>query len=135
MKTSGSVDISLCPCGSGLSYLKCCQPYHLGKAARTAEALMRSRYSAYVLKLTPYLLDTWAPAHRPKELLLDTTPATKWLGLTVIRAEQSDARHAVVEFIARYRVGGGSAQHLHETSRFIQQEEDGRWYYFDGEHN
>ena len=39
-------------------------------------------------------------------------------------------QHAIVEFVARYRVGN-RAQRLHETSRFVR--EGGRWYYLDGE--
>ena len=115
-----------CPCG-GTSYAACCEPWHLGTPAPTAEALMRSRYSAFVLKLEPYLLATWHPDTRPASLdLADDT--TKWLGLEVKRHE-SDSDHAIVEFIARYKVGG-KASRLHETSRFVR--ENGRWLYIDG---
>lgn len=122
-----------CPCGSALLYAECCEPLHRGVAtAATAQALMRSRYSAYVLKLEPYLLATWHAATRPAALgLAAQVPAPRWLGLEVRRHEVLDATHATVEFIARYRVGGGRAQRLHETSRFRR--EDGRWYYVDGE--
>ena len=51
--------MSECPCGSGKSYAVCCGLLHTGAAAPTAEALMRSRYSAYGLGLEPYLLATW----------------------------------------------------------------------------
>ena len=93
---------------------------------------MRSRYSAYVLRLRDYLLATWHPDTRPAVLDLDdvASPATKWLGLEV-RRQVEDGDRATVEFIARYRVGGGSAQRLHETSRFDRI--DGRWYYRDGD--
>lgn len=123
-----------CPCGSSAAYAACCEPYHLGKALPpTAEALMRSRYSAYFSGLEGYLLATWHPATRPPtvDLAGDGQPRTTWLGLKVLRHQPQDADHAEVEFIARYRIGGGSAQRLQETSRFERLE--GRWFYLDGD--
>lgn len=118
----------LCPCASGRAYADCCGPLHAGaRAAATAEALMRSRYSAFARGDAAYLLDTWHPATRPAALELD--PATRWLGLEV-RAHHADGDAATVEFVARSRSGGASAQRLHERSRFVR--EDGRWFYVDG---
>jgi SEC-C motif domain protein len=117
-----------CPCGSGRAYAGCCAPWHRGEPAPTAEALMRSRYSAYVLNLADYLLATWHASTRPDSLADDAPP--RWLGLEVKRHEQHDATHAIVEFVARYRAGG-RGHRLHETSRFVR--EDGRWYYIDGD--
>ncbi len=119
-----------CPCGSGQTYVDCCGAWHAGlregRHAPTPEALMRSRYSAYVLGLIDYLLATWHPATAPGELEL---APLKWLGLEVRHAEQSgDA--GVVEFVARCR-DSGRAQRMHEISRFVR--EDGRWYYIDGQ--
>lgn len=92
---------------------------------------MRSRYTAYALGREDYLLATWHPRTRPAALgLAAQHPAPTWLGLTVKRNTTRDADHATVEFIARYRVGGASAQRQHEVSRFVH--EDGRWYYLDG---
>lgn len=91
---------------------------------------MRSRYAAYVLRREDYLLATWAPAMRPVALELDAEPAPKWLGLEIKRHEMTGADSAVVEFVARYKLGG-RAHRLHETSRFVR--EFGRWYYLDGE--
>jgi SEC-C motif-containing protein len=88
---------------------------------------MRSRYSAYVLRLEDYLLFTWHASTRPAVLDLSAEPQPKWLGLEVKAATQGDDR-ATVEFVARCRVGG-RAQRLHEVSRFVR--EDGRWYYVD----
>jgi SEC-C motif-containing protein len=120
-----------CPCGYGPDYAHCCQPLHQGAIATTAEALMRSRYSAYVLGCEDYLLASWHASTRPAALgLADQQPPPRWLGLSVKRHE-SHGDSAVVEFIARLRVGGGSAQRMHEVSRFVR--EDGRWYYVDGE--
>lgn len=89
---------------------------------------MRSRYSAYVLGLEEYLLDTWHPSTRPQYLNL-ANDRTKWLGLEVKRFEPND-ESAIVEFIARYKING-KAEKLHETSRFKRIAQ--RWFYVDGE--
>jgi uncharacterized protein YchJ len=72
-KTSG--DKQKCPCGSGKSYSHCCGIYHKDHSlVPTAQALMRSRYSAYALGLEEYLLATWHPSTRPEKLDLASTP-------------------------------------------------------------
>jgi SEC-C motif domain protein len=119
-----------CPCDSGQPYADCCAPWHAGLAngvhAPTPEALMRSRYSAYVLGLIDYLLATWHASTSPGDLALSPV---KWLGLEV-RHAQSTGDAGVVEFVARCRTSSG-AERLHETSRFVRT--DGRWYYIDGQ--
>ncbi|HEX5363548.1 MAG TPA: YchJ family metal-binding protein [Gallionella sp.] len=117
-----------CPCGAP-DYAACCGRYHDGAAAPDAESLMRSRYSAYVLKLEPYLLATWHPTTRPATLDL-ASDHTKWLGLEIKKFSPESADRAKVEFVARYKIGG-RAHRLHEVSRFLC--EQGRWYYLDGE--
>jgi SEC-C motif-containing protein len=118
-----------CPCDPSRRYADCCGRLHSGAAAAdTAEALMRSRYSAYVLGDLEYLRASWHADTCPAEL--DFDPAVRWLGLEVKR-HQPHGETAVVEFVARYRVGGGSAVRLHEISRFARVE--GRWVYVDGE--
>ncbi len=119
-----------CPCESGKPYASCCQPYHQGTPAANAEILMRSRYSAYVLGLAHYLLYTWHPDTRPTHLSLSEDPAMKWLGLSVKRFEQTSATSAIVEFVARYKIGGQKAERLHEVSQFLRSD---RWYYVSGE--
>jgi SEC-C motif domain protein len=120
-----------CPCGSGRPYLECCGPLHASDARGvSAEAVMRSRYSAYVLKLSDYLLASWHPSTRPGSLDLAEDDGTKWLGLEIKRCEQQDENHATVEFVARYRIAG-RGHRLHELSRFVR--EDGRWFYVDGD--
>jgi SEC-C motif-containing protein len=122
-----------CPCGSqdpeASTYVTCCGPFHHhvpATLAPTPEALMRSRYSAYVLGLIDYLLATWHPSTAPGDLELSPL---KWLGLEVRHAQEAgDA--GVVEFIARYKING-KAERIHETSRFVRV--DGRWLYIDGE--
>ncbi|MBB3226173.1 SEC-C motif-containing protein [Luteibacter sp. Sphag1AF] len=123
---------STCPCGSGKTFAACCAPLHEGIAAATAEALMRSRYSAYVLGNEPYLLATWHADTRPASLdLAIQSPKPTWLGLDVKRHTVTGTDSAVVEFVARLRHGGGRAERLHETSRFVR--ENGQWFYVDGD--
>jgi SEC-C motif-containing protein len=92
---------------------------------------MRSRYTAYVFALEEYLLATWHESTRPAALDLATqSPRPTWLGLSVKRHETPTPESAIVEFVARLRMGGGSAERMHETSRFVR--EGGRWFYVDG---
>lgn len=118
-----------CPCGRG-RYDACCGPLHAGVPAADAEALMRSRYSAYAFELADYLLATWHESTRPATLDLRNEPPLRWLGLEIKRhAPAGDT--AVVEFVARHRQGGGRAGRLHETSRFVRERE--LWWYVDGD--
>lgn len=93
---------------------------------------MRSRYSAFILVREEYLLRTWHESTRPGTLDLSGDAGTvNWLGLKIVRTEAGgpgDTR-GVVEFVARYKVGG-KAHRLHETSRFVR--EGGQWFYLDG---
>lgn len=120
-----------CPCDSGAAYAACCGRYIDGDAMpATAAQLMRSRYVAYALGREDYLLRTWHASTRPRALHLADEPV-KWLGLRLLRLQAGDAqdREGVVEFVARYKVGGKAAR-LHETSRFVR--EGGQWLYVDG---
>ncbi len=119
-----------CHCGNTESYTRCCGKFHTGENAATAEQLMRSRYSAYVLGLEEYLLATWHESTRPASLDFSDAAKTKWLGLDVKRHVEIDVDHAQVEFIARYKVGGQSAVRLHEISDFVL--ENGKWFYVSG---
>ncbi|HBK47331.1 MAG TPA: hypothetical protein DDZ67_13045 [Xanthomonadaceae bacterium] len=120
-----------CPCGRPLDYARCCGRYIGGEPAPDAESLMRSRYSAYVRRDADYLLASWHPSTRPPALAVDDAPGgrTIWLGLTVQRASDTGPDRAEVVFLARYRVGGGSAVKMTEHSRFVR--EHGRWFYLD----
>ena len=119
-----------CPCGGGNAYADCCGRFHSGEIAPDAEALMRSRYCAYVLEDEAYLVSTWHRTTRPSRLDPADGARTQWLGLEVRRHLATGEDSAIVEFIARFRIGG-RARRLHQTSRFVR--EDGRWYYLDGE--
>jgi SEC-C motif-containing protein len=128
---------SPCPCGRAdakgkpLAFERCCGPYladFAGQPAPDAEALMRSRYCAFVREDAGHLLATWHATHRPAEVTFE--PRTKWLGLEVRAHRVIDAAHAEVEFVARSR-HAGRAHRLHECSRFVR--EDGRWFYVEGD--
>ena len=124
------MNIESCPCGTSRAYADCCGPLHAGAPAADAEALMRSRYSAYVRGLEDYLLASWHPSTRPGALGLAAMPKTKWLRLQVNARRDIDPDHAEVEFVAKFIEGGRHGQ-LVERSRFLR--EDGRWYYLDGD--
>lgn len=122
-------DAEPCPCGLGASYGDCCGALHAGRsAAPTAELLMRSRYAAFAVGDTEYLLRTWSRPTRPRELQLD--PGISWTGLDIHGATGGTAFHTegTVEFTARFTAGGRAGEQ-HENSRFVR--EDGAWVYVD----
>ncbi|GGY37738.1 YchJ family protein [Streptomyces omiyaensis] len=123
---------SPCPCGLDASYGACCGRFHAGTGATapTAELLMRSRYSAFVVGDAAYLLRTWAPEARPATLDLD--PGTRWTGLEIRATTDGTAFHqrGTVTFRAGY-VQDGEPGVLDEHSRFVRH--DGAWVYVDGD--
>lgn len=122
----------LCPCGTGKPYAQCCKPYHQGKAAATALLLMRSRYSAYVMRLHSYLHQTWHPDTRPPKAELMRQGQTLWLGLEILssQAGQEQDSSGLVEFKA-YFAEEERTLVLHETSHFVKLKV--RWVYVDGQ--
>ncbi len=136
-------DDARCPCLSGDTYGSCCGRYHAGLRpgpdgaapgphAPTAEALMRSRYSAFAVGDAEYLRATWHPSTRPADLDLDDD--VEWRRLDVVRTEAGGPfdTTGVVEFVAHHRSRTDPADRgrLHEVSRFVR--EDDRWSYVDG---
>jgi SEC-C motif-containing protein len=118
-----------CPCLSGEQYAQCCGKFHRGDTeAPTAEQLMRSRYSAFVMRDVAYLLRTWHPDTRPGELELD--PAMEWRRLDIVSTRRGGPldSEGTVEFKAHFRHDGERGVH-HENSRFLRV--DRRWYYLD----
>ena len=123
-----------CPCGSHLTLEQCCGRYHQGGLAPSPEALMRSRYTAFVLGLNDYLLATWHPSTRPAELDLDAD--TEWKSLSIVTAEPPRDSSGYVHFRACFYAQGaqGGVQKgwhvLEEVSRFVNEQQ--RWWYVDG---
>jgi SEC-C motif-containing protein len=123
-----------CPCGTGEPFMACCGPVLAGtRKAATAEALMRSRYVAYVKHDQDYILRSWHPSTRPATL--DDAGSGqrdfRWTSLRILAKQggsESDTG-GVVEFVASCIVDGADSA-LHEASRFVR--EEGVWYYLDG---
>lgn len=119
-----------CPCGGG-AFGACCGPILAGASARSAEQLMRSRFTAFALGDERHLRSSWHPSTVPERLDLDRQ--LRWERLEIVRAEagvQGD-RAGIVEFRARWLDRrSGERGTLHEVSRF--RFAAGRWYYLDG---
>jgi SEC-C motif domain protein len=143
-----------CPCGSQRPFSDCCEPYLLGEAlAPTAEALMRSRYSAFCRGPVDYLLATHHASQRqPGDLitLKRSVKKNRWANLLIVSQQKGQAKDdtGVVEFVAAYRtvvsivtsaLSGGTGPELekvpvlqlHERSQFVK--EGDRWFYTVGD--
>ncbi|UXY13093.1 YchJ family protein [Kosakonia sp. ML.JS2a] len=123
-----------CPCGSALEYSLCCQPYLSGaQHAPTPSHLMRSRYTAFVLRQAEYLIKTWHPscgAEDFRQHIESGFAHTTWLGLTVFEhACGENDNEGYVSFVARFSEQGKPGAII-ERSRFLK--ENGQWYYIDG---
>jgi SEC-C motif domain protein len=126
-RPAGEKPVPACLCGSTRPYPECCGPLHRGeRAAATAEELMRSRFSAFAVGDSAYLLRTWHASTRPARIVLD--PARRWTRLEVLATDRGGMFDTVgtVEFDAHYR-WQGHAGTQHENSRFVRQ--DGDWVY------
>ncbi|WP_295801386.1 YchJ family metal-binding protein [uncultured Microbulbifer sp.] len=113
-----------CPCCSGKPFVQCCDLYLSGKTyPNTAEALMRSRYTAYALGKPAYLKKTWHPDSCPELEAEDLQ--TKWVRLEVIKSKQG-LKKSIVEFRAWFDENG-EERALHEISLFKLHRK--RWVY------
>jgi SEC-C motif-containing protein len=124
--------VERCPCDSGKEYRHCCGPLLSGEQpAGTAEQLMRSRYTAFVLADEKYLRKTWHPQTCPSRI--EVNDGSRWLGLKIRSIDRGGVHddEGTVEFVARYKVAG-RGHRLHEASRFIRLQ--GQWRYLDGDH-
>lgn len=117
-----------CPCGAAASYTECCQPLHQGTPAASPEALMRSRYSAFAMGDSDYLLASWHPHTRPTSLQLE--PDVRWRRLVIHEAMPVSGDAGVVRFTAISQQDGQWHQ-LTESSRFMKV--DGYWRYHQGD--
>ena len=119
-----------CYCGSTKHFQVCCEPIIKGiQKATTADSLMRSRYSAYVLHQAGYLVATThisTRKHHSKKDILEWAASNRWQNLEVLNTTKD-----TVEFKAYYLDSNGVNQIHHELSTFIF--ENGNWFYVDGE--
>ncbi|WP_024850879.1 YchJ family protein [Hydrogenovibrio kuenenii] len=129
--------VKLCPCGSGLNYADCCQPYHLYQTwPATAEQLMRSRFVAFALGLESYLQTTWAKSTRLGSLDLEDNLV--WNRLEIIATEQGMPFDDTgkVHFKAHYQLKEGGkvleSGVMEEVSQFIR-DENQHWVYLTGD--
>lgn len=124
----------ICPCGSSKNYNECCELIHNDVSnARTAESLMRARYSAFVKKKIDFIINTHLDEGQEtsRESVEAWASNSKWLGLEVVNTEkgQESDETGTVEFIANYKSEGQNVQH-HELAEF--KKINGRWIYSDG---
>ncbi|MCX2961175.1 YchJ family protein [Rodentibacter caecimuris] len=123
---------ALCPCQSTKNYGDCCGLFHQHKALpETAEQLMRSRYTAYVLKDIAYIVETTVPSQQrllATQVLQDWADSTQWLGLQILKTETLTKQQSAVEFRAIFQ-GEEEEQSHQERSIFVKIE--GRWYFVD----
>lgn len=119
-----------CHCGSGKNFTACCEPFiNRTEKAPTAEALMRSRYSAYAICEADYLLATTHISERKyhsKSEILNWANSNQWQRLEIINATEN-----TVEFKAYFLDSALQKQIHHEFSTF--KFENGSWFYVDGE--
>jgi SEC-C motif-containing protein len=115
-----------------MNYTQCCEPFHNAiQNAPTAQTLMRSRYSAYVLKNADYLLTTWYKSTRPKEMDF-SQENINWQKLVILNTKKGTIKDdkGKVEFNAFYEQNGKTFV-MHEISRF--KKFGGKWFYVDGD--
>lgn len=125
-----------CPCGSKLNYDACCGMYISGKAlAPTAEALMRARYSAYVVHNIDFIEKTHSfdgeVDEKSREETRKWAEESKWLGLKILKTKDGGPNdtEGLVEFIARYERHGRREEH-HENAAF--KKVNGAWLFEEG---
>lgn len=121
-----------CPCGSEKKFADCCEPLIKGIVpAPTAEALMRSRYSAYVTENIDYLKITLSRAQQKDFTAQETARwarESQWQGLEIHSCEDGGEgdETGMVEFSARFSSGGSNQTH-YEQAEFVR--EEGAWRY------
>jgi SEC-C motif-containing protein len=125
-----------CPCDSGKEFSECCEPYLKGEATpTTAEALMRSRYTAFATAQLGYIQETIAPDKREEydeKGVRDWATGSDWLGFEVKKVTDGGEKDSegTVEFVAHFSTDNVRREH-HEVAEF-RRESDGKWYFVDG---
>ena len=126
----------LCPCCSGKPYETCCKPFHQGKLPKTAQQLMRSRYSAYALNIPDYIIETTHPASPQymgdrklwAEKLSEFCVKSQFKKLEILSAHEHETT-AIVVFVAHM-------SHNQEDTTFTEkscfEKRGGKWLYRSG---
>ena len=128
--------MTACPCSADRDYADCCGRYLAGgQLPPTAEALMRSRYTAFARQNANWLYATLLPSKREKNELKSLQKSfrgIRWTGLEILATDRGGEQDSegTVEFRARCEANGEQGA-IHERSTFVKQA--GRWYYVDGE--
>ena len=120
-----------CLCGSDIDYSQCCELFHSKNICpETAEALMRSRFTAYANQNVVYLLETWDTGKRPETIDFSKEEAV-WTGLSIVKTKKGGKKDSkgIVEFKAYYTLDG-EPHVMKEISRFVKI--TGKWIYLDG---
>ena len=129
-RVNQSASEQTCTCGSGENFVSCCEPFLLEKEfAKTAEQLMRSRYSAYAHGFIDYLIETTYPSQRKyysRKAVKQWADENQWLKLEIVFSSEK-----IVEFKAYYKDPSAKIQIHHERSTF--QFENDKWYFLEGE--
>lgn len=128
--------MEMCPCGSGNSYETCCEPLIRGtESATTAEAMLRSRYTAHAKREVDYIVQTTHPEKRKdddEKTVARWTRKTEWLNMKLLGTENGgpDDDEGIVSFEANYFEKGERRVHR-EIATF--KKIDGKWYFYDAE--
>ncbi|MCM2323466.1 MAG: YchJ family metal-binding protein [Oligoflexia bacterium] len=135
MNLQTSASPSLCPCGSGAQLSSCCLPLIQGKeSAPTAEALLRSRYTAFTRGDVDYILGTHHSRTRgeiKRDEIEDWSRNSKWLGLEIVQQDPGEtADQATIIFCARYETEGKPQEHW---ERSLFEKEAGEWRFVDAQ--
>ncbi len=121
--------MAVCYCGNMASFESCCEPFIIGvQKARSAEQLMRSRYSAYCTQAANYLVQTTHKSTRQfhkKSDILEWSVSNKWMRLEIIKSAEF-----IVEFKAFFTDENNESSLHHEKSTFTF--DGGKWFYVDG---
>ena len=135
--TSKNDPTAPCPCGSNNSFDACCGPIIAGAPAATAEALMRSRYSAFTLEEFDHIENTHGAGIRAdfnRSAAESVANDAHWLGLKILNVTGGGGgdEAGTVEFVTRFKKRGEEYSH-HELASFLR--EEGSWMYVEGSMN
>jgi SEC-C motif-containing protein len=126
-----------CPCGSEKTLAQCCQPYISGKSKpKTAEALLRARYTAFTLGETDYIVNTHHTKTRKdvdRKEIESWSKNSKWEGLEILQIEagtESDKEGKIV-FHAKYR--GPDKKMVDHWEQSLFEKEGNEWRFMDAQ--